>query len=315
VSQRLPIKEFEKQYKNHLSGFLNWEQKEHAEHWILCPENIGDRLSIDEVAISNDELYTVLTNKQAHGRKGALVAMVKGTKAEDIAAILGQIPFKDRARVNEVTMDFSPSMELAVQRVFIRATIVTDRFHVQHLVAEALQEMRIEERWKAIKEENRAVKESREQRTTHRSKTYANGDTKKQLLARSRYVLFKPENKWTENQRERARTLFTEFPDLRSAYRLSMNFRSIYEHATSRVEAKEYFKAWYAKVDEKNFAPLVTTAEYIAAKEQTILNYFPNRSTNASAESFNSKLKGFRALVRGVRDTPFFLFRLVKLYG
>ncbi|HBR80691.1 TPA: DDE transposase, partial [Candidatus Uhrbacteria bacterium] len=47
----------------------------------------------------------------------------------------------------------------------------------------------------------------------------------------------------------------------------------------------------------------------------TILNYFNHRSTNASAESFNAKLKGFRALVRGVRDVKFFLFRVGKIYG
>ena len=46
-----------------------------------------------------------------------------------------------------------------------------------------------------------------------------------------------------------------------------------------------------------------------------ILNYFPDGSTNASAESFNAKLKGFRALVRGVRDVDFFLFRIEKIYA
>ncbi|WP_317173357.1 transposase [Flavobacterium columnare] len=34
---------------------------------------------------------------------------------------------------------------------------------------------------------------------------------------------------------------------------------------------------------------------------KTILNYFDNRSTNASAESFNAKIKAFRSKFRGVR--------------
>ncbi|MBI5753985.1 transposase, partial [Candidatus Peregrinibacteria bacterium] len=46
-----------------------------------------------------------------------------------------------------------------------------------------------------------------------------------------------------------------------------------------------------------------------------VLNYFPNGSTNASAESFNAKLKGFRALVCGVRDINFFLFRISTFYA
>ncbi|MGJ1350624.1 transposase [Sphingobacterium siyangense] len=48
---------------------------------------------------------------------------------------------------------------------------------------------------------------------------------------------------------------------------------------------------------------------------QYILHYFDNRSTNASAESFNAKLKAFRSVFRGVRDTTFFLYRVMKLYA
>ncbi|MDN3672773.1 hypothetical protein QWY99_06875 [Flavobacterium branchiarum] len=44
-------------------------------------------LSLDETSLSNGELYTVLTNKAAKGKKGAIVAIVKGTKAE---VIMGQ---------------------------------------------------------------------------------------------------------------------------------------------------------------------------------------------------------------------------------
>ncbi|WP_369073579.1 transposase [Ancylomarina longa] len=45
-----------------------------------------------------------------------------------------------------------------------------------------------------------------------------------------------------------------------------------------------------------------------------MLNYFENRTSNASAESFNAKIKAFRATLRGVRDIPFFLFRLANIY-
>src|SRR3989339_1473087 len=91
-SQRIPAKEFEKQYKEHLSGFKDWDQKDHAEQWMIFPQNIGKRLSLDEVDISNGELYTVLTNKEFHGRKKALVAMIKGTKSAEVALILAKIP-------------------------------------------------------------------------------------------------------------------------------------------------------------------------------------------------------------------------------
>ena len=49
--------------------------------------------------------------------------------------------------------------------------------------------------------------------------------------------------------------------------------------------------------------------------DQNILNYFHNRSTNASAESFNAKIKAFRAQFRGVRNVDFFLFRLTTIFA
>ena len=48
---------------------------------------------------------------------------------------------------------------------------------------------------------------------------------------------------------------------------------------------------------------------------EEILNFFIDRSTNASAESFNAKIKAFRATLRGVVDIDFFLFRLTKIYA
>ncbi len=282
---------------------------------MVFSKNIGSRLSIDEVAVSNGELYTTVTNKAAHGKKNALVTMIKGTKSQDISAVLSQIPFERRQVVKEVTMDFCPTMALAVKKVFPKAKIVNDRFHVQKLITEAVQEMRVKERWKAIKNENRAVKKAKKQGLVYKAKTYSNGDTKKQLLARSRYLLFKPVTRWTESQKERATILFNEFPELKLAYNLSMMFRSFYEHSQTREQAKQRLNNWYTEVEKKEFDSFVTTAEYIKTREETILNYFPNRSTNASAESFNAKLKGFRALIRGVRDKTFFLFRVTKLYG
>ena len=57
----------ERQYRNHLSGYLHWDQLVHAEDWLLFEKNIGAYICIDEVALSRGELYTVLINKEAHG--------------------------------------------------------------------------------------------------------------------------------------------------------------------------------------------------------------------------------------------------------
>ncbi len=108
----------------------------------LFQDNIGPCLSIDETALSQGELYTVITNKDAKGKKGALVAMIKGTQSETVRAILEKIPLRKRNVVTEVTLDMAATMEKIVRFSFPKASWFTDRFHVQKLAYDAVQEMR-----------------------------------------------------------------------------------------------------------------------------------------------------------------------------
>lgn len=306
-----------------MSGFRDWIHLEHCEDWLLFPKNIGLHLSIDETSLSNGELYTIVTNKAAKGKKGSLIAIIKGAKASVVSEILMKIPMKERLKVEIITLDMANSMDWIVRECFPNAKKVNDRFHVQKLVSDALQEMRVKERWKAIDEQSQEMEMSKKAGIPYHPFTYANGDTKKQLLARGRYLLFKPKSKWIDSQKRRAAILFDEFPQLKEGYRLSMMFRSFYEYSKTQIEAKKRLDQWHKKMEEKTkdksrreaFKSFTTAAHSIKGHEGWILNYFPERSTNASAESFNAKLKGFRALVRGVTDKKFFLFRIAKIYG
>ena len=80
----------------------------------MYPENVGPYLNIDETSLSNGELYTIVTNKEAKGRKGSLVAMVKGTQAGSVIEVLKKIPKRMRSKVREVTLDMAANM--AVRR-------------------------------------------------------------------------------------------------------------------------------------------------------------------------------------------------------
>lgn len=113
----------QRQYKDYLSDFKSWDQKQHATDWILFANNLGSNLSLDETAFSNGDLYTILTNKKAKGKKGALVAMVRGTKAETVIKILHKIPLKQRNKVKEVTLDMASNMGLIVKKSFPKATL------------------------------------------------------------------------------------------------------------------------------------------------------------------------------------------------
>ena len=302
-----------KHYKNFLSGFYQWDQLEHAEEWILYPENIGTSLCLDEVSLSDGELYTVLTNTRARCQKGSLIAMIKGVKSSTVSEVLKQIPLGKRMKIREVSVDMANNMEKIARTCFPSAFVVTDRFHVAQLISQAVQEIRIKYRWEAIEQENQLIKRYKQEGIKYKAHCFENGDSRKQLLARSRYILFKTSNKWTNSQKARAAILFREYPKIKEAYKLSMMFRNIYETSFSIPEANEKLTQWFIKVKEKNFDAFITAAESINSHKENILNFFRHRTTNALAESFNSKVKAFRSIFRGVKDTAFFLFRLSRI--
>ncbi|BAU55343.1 Transposase [Mucilaginibacter gotjawali] len=308
-------KQLQQQYKDFLSDFHSWGQKDHADEWMLFEDNIGPSLSIDETALSNGELYTIVTNKEAKGGKKAIVAMLKGTQAEQIIAVLERIPVRKRNRVKEVTMDMAANMIKAVRRCFNNAIRVIDRFHVQKLAYDAVQEARIKYRWEALDAESQSIEEARKNKQSFQPEVFSNGDTLKQLLARSRYLLFKHESKWTASQKERADLLFPRYPELLKAYNLAIRLGKIFTICKSKQVAFKRLAIWYNDVEAAGIDAFKTVARSVHQHYESILNFFDNRSTNASAESFNAKVKAFRATSRGVRDTTFFLFRLAKIYA
>jgi len=281
---------------------------------MLFPKNVGKYLSIDEVALSKGELFTFVTNKNGRGKKGSLVASIKGTLSEDIASVLAKLPLAKRHEVEEVTLDMANNMGSASRQAFPCANLVTDRFHVVRLAIEALQHIRIKYRWEELDKENLAIEKAISQGKKYKVERLINGDSPKQLLARCRYIIAKKPNDWTDTQRLRASLLFNRYPDIFRAYNHVLEFRNIYElHDKSQAEG--YFQRWINKTHELKIKEFNTVANTVRYNLGNILNFFNNRNTNANAESFNSKIKLFRANLRGVTDNTFFLFRLMNLFA
>ncbi len=72
---------------------------------------------------------------------------------------------------------------------------------------------------------------------------------------------------------------------------------------------------WYDEVDKSGILTFGRFARSIQTHYMDIINFFERSATNAAAESFNAKIKEFRAHFRGVRERAFFLYRLAKLYA
>lgn len=340
-------KTLQRAYKEHLSGFKSWEQRDHAGEWVLLEKNMGERFSLDESMLHHD-LYTFLTNKDGHGRHGSLVGAVKGTTVKEVSKQLLKLPDEQRLAVKEITMDFSDSMFGIAKTCFPNAEIVIDCFHIMQLAGKGLEEMRMKLKRAARaerKRKEREFKKQQERRAKGRSKyarrhkpkyskngkklgrprkrknekfepeKLSNGETLLDLLTHVRYPLLKSGNGWTDFQKKEMEILFKLYPRMRTAYGLVCALRNIFKKDQSPEKAKLALQRWGKNVGRTLIRELISVRDTIMGKEVYVLNYFNNRSTNASAEAFNSKMKGFRAQVRGVADMPFFMYRMSTIFG
>ena len=84
----------------------------------------------------------------------------------------------------------------------------------------------------------------------------------------------------------------------------------IFSKNTIKDAARLSMARWYNKVDDSRMKQFNVIAATFYEHYDEILNFYNNRASNAAAESFNAKIKLFRAV-----DKKFFLFRIAKLYG
>ena len=202
--------EVERYYKHHLSDFGTWDQNDHATDWVLLPQNLGERCSIDETSFCN-EVYTILSNKEGHGRKGSIIAIVRGTKADVVSSIIRQIPETERCRVTEIT-------------------IVIDCFHIVQRLCDGIEELRLKfkrlamtksrkeaaafakeedrkagnrNRWRRKHPKNPKEKRGRKRirKRKYKPRVLGNGETEVEMLTRSRNMLAQSGDKWSESKR------------------------------------------------------------------------------------------------------------------
>lgn len=316
---------------------------------MLNAANISPRLGIDETSINGD-VWTIVHNKDAHGRKSSVVAMIKGTKAESVAKVLNEIPLADRQKVTSITMDLSDSMRAIASLCFPNARVTRDCFHVMKRGGEAIDELRMRFKRDAVKKANKEKVEynKRQEKLRKQRKKYAermrkkhggkwhkskrgrkpekvkgfkpeklsNKETLVDALTKCRIQLQKSREKWTEHQEERAKILFGKYPKLEEAYLAINKLRYIFKNKKlDKVTAKERLEEWYKDVNACTLREVKSVRDTIKYYEDEILNYFIKRETNASAESLNSKIKIFRADLKGVNDVSFFMFRVFTVLG
>jgi len=276
---------------------------------VLKPENLGEEMAVDEKMI-DEEFYTVLTNRQT----GKIALLAETMQVADLSKLIDKMG-EAKNVVKEVTLDLSPTFEKFAEQCFPGATLVADKFHVVKHVVEAVQALRL----RCKQEELSKIPTTKKERKEYEKATkLINGESRIEMLTRSRYVLFKREENWTASQQKRAALLFETFPQIKATYQLTQQIRNWLDKSNVgkyEWQIEKELIHWYDNAEQQKLPEVENLIRLIGSHEQKIMNYFLKGKTNAKAEAINSKIQRFITANYGVRDKDFFFYRLARYYS
>lgn len=276
---------------------------------VLKPENFGEQMSVDEKMI-DEEFYTVMTNRET----GKIALLAETLQVKDLNNLIDKID-EAKQKVKIITADLSPTYEKFCEQSFPAATIVADKFHVVKHIVEAVQTLRLRLKQEEIAKLPTTKKERREY---EKQTKLINGESRVELLTRSRYVLFKRTENWTVSQKKRASLLFETYPQLSTAYELTQQIRQWLDKKNVgqyEWQIEKQLINWYDCAEQAKLPEVENLIRIIGSNEEKIMNYFKTGKTNAKAEAMNNKIQRFITANYGVRDKDFFLYRLAHYYS
>jgi transposase len=266
--------------------------------YIANPENMGPAMVLDDKQIGKD-VFSIMTNRET-GKIALLVETVKVNELKMAAGFLGDSVRK----VRSISCDMSPSYLRFIQSTFENSQIVIDKFHVIRYVLDAVQNVRIQ-----IKNQLMESLPKSKRKTAKDRKVLS----ELELLNRSKYLLTQSQDKWTEYQTEIADQVFEKYPTLKTAYKLSEDFKRWYSPNPAfknRIIAEQSLYQWYDNVEDSGIKHFDSVVRMIERHEENIINYFNSYQTNAKAENLNGRIHRFISNNYGMKDKDFNLYRL-----
>ena len=232
-------------------------------------ETSGDRLDglkhigIDELSYRRHHEYvTVVVDHE----RGAVVWSSKGKNAETLKAFFEELGPERCKAIESVTIDMSKAYISAVKDKVPRARLVFDRFHVQRLVQDALDETRRDEvRAAETKEEKKALKNTR------------------WPLLKSPWNLTDAEHLTLEQLEQANKSIFR-------GYILKESFAGILDGRQINVAHNRLIQ-WVADAKNSGLEHFVRTAGTIERHFEGILEYVRTRFSNGRTEGLNGKIR------------------------
>jgi transposase len=162
-------------------------------------------------------------------------------------------------------------MRLIARKSLPNATLISDRFHAQRLINEAVNDLRIDFRRQSTDLENKKTALAGEVGHKYIPAIFEHGDTRRQLPARSRHIVMKHFSRWTPDQRKQAEILFREYPAVEEAYQIYMNLTRIYSSTSDKSTGITRIARWYDKGEKLNL-------KFFKCVIETVQNNLPDHS-------------------------------------
>ena len=185
---------------------------------IAKAENFGTHMTIDEKQISK-KMYTIMTNSQT----GKIAFLAPTMKVCELEQAFENYLQKELPIVKSISCDMSPSYKKLCKQMFPNTQLVIDKFHVIKHLMDALQQVRKQIKIKIINSQNTQTINI----TPDEQKW-----TDIELLERSRYVLYKMQYDWEDDEQQIMNILFEKYPILKIAYNLVQKLRIWYDKKT-----------------------------------------------------------------------------------
>jgi transposase len=231
----------------------------------LSPERLkGLRsIGIDEFSYRKSHRYITIVVDHVKRR---VVWTAKGKNADSLSGFFETLGEKQCSAIEQVSIDMSAGFIKAVRNGLPNAKIVFDRFHVQRLVHDALDEVRRAQVRKMVgTEEGKAIKKSRWP-----------------LQKNPWNLTVKQEEKLADVQRTNA--------PLYRAYLLKETLARALDYRQPK-RAREALEAWLAWASRSKLEPFVKAARTIRKYKEGILAYIKERHSNARVEGINNRIR------------------------
>lgn len=245
-------------------------------------------LGIDEISLKKRHKQFALVLSDLERR--CVIAVLPGREKERLEKWLSALSEAERKAIQVVSIDMWTPYRAAVQAKLSHADIVADRFHVMKQLNERLTQLR------------RAVQRRADEAT-------------QEVLKGSRWLLVKNRDELKPEEEARLMEVLAASPELRTAYLLKEEFRTIFEKINDPQQAERFLQAWIWKANrtgDRYFAKFVNTLRNWWTE---ILKYFGERVTNGFVEGINRAIRAIIGRAYGYRNFDNFRLQVLAQHG